>query len=584
MAPSDRRDSMEDALREAVSTSGNDSARITPTRRYAMMAVLLCGLLFSVMDTTIVSTALITITTDLGDFQNVYWVVLSYVLAYIGFCLGIAKLADHFGRQIMVIASWTVFVAFSIGCGCSKTMTQLIIFRALQGVGGSGLYSLCQIIIAEIAAPGQNALVSILVGLTLAASFVLGPVLGGAFSRVDWRIIFFINVPVGVVLSVGLILFWPHGYGRSRHHWRELWRIDYLGNFLMIAACVLLVFSLQQAGSLTIQWNSATFIILFTLSAVAWIGFWCWQLAIKLFIPAMEPLFPIRLLANRVYIAALVTILLSGFSYVVLVITLPERFQIVNADSPIMAGVHILPLLGATAVGSIIGGAVSKKRNNTSYTLIVASSLQLTAVGLLTTFKAWGTSVKPEYGFQAIFGLGVGLSFSSATVLTKIQVSRDDHAVAQAAIAQVRVLGGAIGLAMCTIVFNHQIQELARWLRPEDLNKLHHAPLAALELPYNEVRMVKTSYAVAFAAELWIMLYVACGGFLASLFTFERAPIPLDSGEHGATPGGLPFSSDGRARKHPPSRGGSDTELDDFGSDRSAPGPSLPAAHPGVAL
>ncbi len=117
---------------------------------------------------------------------------------------------------------------------------------------------------------------------------------------------------------------------------------------------------------------------------------------------------------------------LTGFPFIVSIVTLPERFQIVNGASSLMAGVYLLPLLGASAVGSFLGGAISKSRNNTAYTLFAASVLQLLGVGLLSTLGITLTMPAKQYVFQAILGLGVGMSLSSATIMTSLQARRGD--------------------------------------------------------------------------------------------------------------------------------------------------------------
>lgn len=115
-----------------------------------------------------------------------------------------------------------------------------------------------------------------------------------------------------------------------------------------------------------------------------------------------------------------------------------------------MAGIHLLPQLGACAFGSFLAGAISKKRNNTAFTLIAASCLQLIGLGLLSTLAEVNTAIEAQYGYQTIFGLGIGLSFASVTILTSVRAHREDLAVAQGALAQARVLGGAIGIAICS--------------------------------------------------------------------------------------------------------------------------------------
>lgn len=195
-----------------------------------------------------------------------------------------------------------------------------------------------------------------------------------------------------------------------------------------------------------------------------------------------------------------------------------------------MAGVHILPLLGACAIGSFLGGAISSRRNNTSLTLLVASCFQLLGVGLMTLVSGADFAPQYNYGFQAIFGLGVGLSLSAATIMTNIIASEESgRAAAQGAIAQARVLGGCIGLSACTVTFNAHVNKyLAEHLTTKQLEDLHRTPLSGLKLPMGLRELVKDVYSGAFTQEIKIMILICAVMVFVSLFTLERHPAPLE--------------------------------------------------------
>ncbi|ORY55288.1 major facilitator superfamily domain-containing protein [Pseudomassariella vexata] len=493
---------------------------------------LLLGLLFSCLDASIVSTSLVSISLDLQDFLNAPWVVLSYLLAYFGFAVGFAKMSDIYGRRTLIIISWILFTGFSLGCGLAQNMLQLTIFRAFQGIGGSGLYSLAQIGLFEIGPAHNPSLLGALVGMTLAVSFVLGPILGGTISHMaSWRWIFFINIPCGVAALLSLIFAWPRSTGSSLNAWDSFRSIDFLGNIMIIAASTLLVFSLQSAGSFNFSWNSPVIIITLTVASLSWIVFLTWEFFLGLNRHTrIKPVLPLRLFTRRPYLATLICTLFSGFSYLAIIIILPERFQIVNLENSLMSGVHLLPALGACAFGSFLAGALSAKRNNTSITLIVASCLQLIGVGLMSTLSDITTEIQAQYGYQAIFGLGVGLAFGAATILTAVQSAQEDLAVAQGSIAQARVFGGAVGIAVCSIIFNAQVQnQLAGHMKPEDLTALHHSPTITSYLPPQTQLLVRRVYASAFTFDIQILICVSAVALLASLFTFELHPPPMPS-------------------------------------------------------
>ncbi len=220
--------------------------------------------------------------------------------------------------------------------------------------------------------------------------------------------------------------------------------------------------------------------------------------------------------------------LLTGFPYIALSVIIPERLQIVEGESVLMAGVHILPLLGGCALGSFIAGAISSKKNNTSYTLVAASCFQLLGVGLMAIVPEVTRPL--QYLFQAIFGLGAGLCLSAATIMTNvIAPEQHERASAQGAVAQARVFGGCLGLSICTIVFNLHVNGLFEGhMTEKQLEQIQRSPLAGLQLPADVRHVVQTVYAGAFTEEIRLMVVVCAIMVVVSLFTLEKHPLPIE--------------------------------------------------------
>lgn len=207
-----------------------------------------------------------------------------------------------------------------------------------------------------------------------------------------------------------------------------------------------------------------------------------------------------------------------------------------------MAGIHLLPQLGACAFGSFLAGVVSRKRNNTAYTLIAASCLQLVGLILLSLLSDVDTEIYAQYGYQVIFGLGIGLSFASVTILTSVRSHQDDLAVAQGALAQARVFGGAIGIAACSkfptslmslvlylmivvIIVNTGFQSnLGETLGPKDMSALLHNAQTAKFFPQNTLDAIRSVYATAFTESIKVMIVLSAVGLITSFFSFERHP------------------------------------------------------------
>ncbi|KAF4498071.1 multidrug transporter [Fusarium agapanthi] len=525
-------DDLEENAPMATEIIGLRKHSITGPRRVVLVISLLAGLLFSSLDTSIVSTSLVTISHDLDDFTNAPWIVLAYLLTYMGFAVCVSKLSDIYGRRNILVVSWVIFVGFSQGCGSATSMTALIVCRAFQGMGASGLYSLTQIGLVEVGPSHSPSLIGALIGMTLAVAFVLGPIIGGAVSQLsDWRWLFNMNIPFGLVAILTITNLWPHEEVAHFFSWKAFTSIDFLGSATLLTSSGFLVFAVQQAGSETFAWGSPEIISALVISGVSWLVFVWWEVHLETRpLRSIEPIFPIRLMLRRVYSAGLLVTLFTGFPYISLSIVIPERFQIVSREEVLTAGLHILPMLGACAVGSFLGGAISSRRNNTSLTLLGASCLQLLGVGLMSMLTGPDSHSKAQYAFQAIFGLGVGLSFSAATIMTSILAAeRSELASAQGAVAQSRVLGGCIGLAVCTVIFNSHVNEyLQDHLTSAQLASLHRSPLTSLQLPGHLQDLVRDVYAGAFAEEIKVMMLVCAVMVALSLFSLERNPAPLE--------------------------------------------------------
>ena len=246
-----------------------------------------------------------------------------------------------------------------------------------------------------------------------------GPILGGAITtHTTWRWIYLFNAPGALVGILWLLLSWPRRTSpkpspRLDHH--ALRQVDYIGALLLLAASTLLVFALQEAGATTYLWNSPTIISTLVISGASWIAFFAWisWLSFRKTRSETACIFPLHIALTRPTGPAIIAILCSGFPYFVTIINLPQRFQVANGDTPIMAGVHLLPLLCSMALGSGLGGAVSVKKNFTSHTLIVAACLILLGCGLMSTLKNARIIDDAVYGYQFILGY-VGFKLSSA--------------------------------------------------------------------------------------------------------------------------------------------------------------------------
>ncbi|CAK4013795.1 Major facilitator superfamily domain, general substrate transporter [Lecanosticta acicola] len=484
----------------------------------------------SLLDTTIVAIALPAISDHFQEFDRSTWIINAYLITYMAFAILVSRLSDIFGRKIIQLASLVIFIGFSVGCALSQSITQLIIFRAFQGMGGCGMYSMCMVVCMTMLPPQRRSIMAAYVGVCMVCSGVLGPVLGGAITfnreRSTWPWIFWINLPVGCLTLGALTVAWPSDRSRTKLTWAALASVDFFGSLLLLAASALMVFALQAAGSYQYAWSSATIVACLVVSGVCFLVFAAWQhLLTKRPRWSIKVVFPIHLVIKRVIAAATVTTLLLGFTYYLAVVNIPERLQIVSGSSPIIAGLQMLPFLVFSAIGSVAGGVASRKDRYTAQTLVVAQAIALLGYGLLTTLGNAREVPAKLYGFQIFIGLGNGASIVCLTRLMETAVEPKWIAVTQGALAQMRTLGGSIGLAIAVIVFNAGVRAssaINEVLSPAQLNSLFRSPLAIATFTPPQQQLVAEAFAHAFTQQMRIATYIAAAGFIASLFALPR--------------------------------------------------------------
>lgn len=289
----------------AVKLSTTSEAQLTGWRFTTVVAALFTGLFLAMLDTTIVAVALTTIASQFEDFSRATWVVSAYLLTYMACAIIMARLSDIFGKKTMEVASLVIFLVFSMACAVSKSMLQLIVFRALQGVGGSGLYSMTMVVATTFSSQTRMGMFAALVSMVQVVAGVLGPILGGAISHdrtsSTWRWIFWLNLPIGCAALVALLLAWPRDTMQEEtRSSKTLSSVDFVGAILLLAFSILIVFALQEGGTYTYRWNSPAIVVTLVLSGVTLIAFIAWQeLVSRRSAWPVKGIFPIQIAKTR---------------------------------------------------------------------------------------------------------------------------------------------------------------------------------------------------------------------------------------------------------------------------------------------
>ena len=414
--------------------------RVPHTNRKSVTAAVLVATFLTAMDTTVVSTAMPTIVSDLGGIKLMTWVFVAYLLTSAVTTPIWGKLADLFGRRITFTIGAGVFLLGSTLSGASGSMVQLIWFRAFQGIGAGAVLPITFTVVGDLYAYGQLAKMQGVFSSVWGLAGILGPLVGGFFvEALSWRWIFYINIPVGLVSILLLWFFLHEDFERRRRH------IDYFGAATFAGGVMVLLYALLSGGA-PLLWRSWPIIGLFALAALLLAAF----VAIEARSP--EPMVPLRLFALR---AILVSNIASFFASAVLIgltTYLPLWVQGILGHSATNAGLTLTPLSIGWLVGATLGGRLLLRLGPRRTSLFGSGALTVAALWLTLAQQT-----TPQWVFiviMLIMGLGFGFSTTAFTVVIQSAVGWDTRGAATASNQFVRALGPTIGIAVFGALFN----------------------------------------------------------------------------------------------------------------------------------
>ncbi|RFN45608.1 hypothetical protein FIE12Z_10162 [Fusarium flagelliforme] len=511
----------------------NEIKYLTGWRFYFLTA----ALFLSTLETTIVSTSLVSITDALNGFILRDWIVTSYLLTYTGFLTIYAKLSDVFGKKTMLLLALLIFTIFSGLCGATNNVVDLIILRAFQGIGASGIYSMILAIAPVLVPMEKYAKYMGIVSTVFVTASVLGPILGGVISQHStWRWVFLLNIPGGVLAFVLVAIFLPASEQSSQLSLikvirskikRSNWvRIDYLGIVLLLAASVLLVFALEEGGT-RYSWNSAVIISTLIIAIVCFIAFGFWEVHVEHSSSKQEPVFPPSICKDRICSAMLLTTCFVGFPFVSMVVNIPQRAQAVYGMSPSQAGISLLPMMLSSPAATVLSGYLTgNAKIPPVYPIVVAAGLQVLGVGLMCSLPADSTAMPDaQYGYEVLMGIGFGLGLTTVLTFARIVVSEANLSVMMGALTQIRVLGGTVSLAICaTILNNHLRPKLADIVSTEQAAAIFDSVSAIENLNPTQQVAVRRAFAEGYNMQNIFMTAMAAAGLIASLFLWEKNP------------------------------------------------------------
>ena len=450
------------AERKAAAAASAISGEMTHKQILLVLVGLMSGMFLSALDQSVVGAAMRTIADDLKGLELQAWVTTAYLITSTVTTPIYGKLGDILGRRRLFIVAITIFIFGSLLCGTAADMFQLAAWRAVQGIGAGGLFTLALTVLADIVPPRERARYQGMFLGVFATSSVLGPIIGGLFAGANqilwingWRWVFLINLPIGIV-ALFMVVSFLHVPHTPKNH-----RIDWLGAVTIVIAVVPLLLVAENGRDW--GWDSFQSIAMYVTGGVGIILFILAERAAK-----HEALLPLSLFKSRTFSMATILGVLVGVGMFGGMMTLPLLLQIVMGATPTEAGFMMLPMVAGMMTATIISGQITSRTGKYKMFMVIGPVLLALGYLYLTSFNADTVFWQAAIG-MVLIGLGLGQLMQTLTLAAQNSVPASEVGVATASATFFRQMGGTLGVAVfISILFNNLADTIpAAFKRPE---------------------------------------------------------------------------------------------------------------------
>ncbi len=475
-----------------------------PIKRRSLFVCLALVTLLSALDQTIVATALPAIVGDLGGLEHVSWVFVAYTLAMTVAMPLYGKLGDVWGRRGLLLWAIAIFLVGSAACGLVENLWQLVMFRAVQGIGGAGMLIGSQAVVADVVPARDRGKFLAPLGSLFAISTVISPLVGGALTdAASWRWIFWLNLPLGA-----LAFFIAARTLRIPRHRRSA-PVDVAG-FTALAAAASALVVLCSLGGDDIEWNSAAAVCLLLVLVIGSVAF------VLIERRAADPLIPLALLGDRTVFVAGALGLVVGAGLFGVISYVPTYAQTVYSLSATGAGLLLLPLTVGIVGASNVAGVLISRYGRYKFLPMVGTGLAAATMISLTTVGV-GTPLWVFAALLTALGAGAGCFMNITVVIVQNAVSSAVLGSATSTVSFVREIGVAVGGAVLGGSFGARVTESLTGVLPPGVDPSHLTPETTAALPAGLRTVVANAYGGALPPLFWWTGALFAVGFGLSL-------------------------------------------------------------------